>query len=434
MKKIIFFLCLAIVNNGYAQLNPCTDGTQPSCQCSYAPILCSISELNGLTFSMSTYLHPQDGPQGGMCTIGDGATSENPEWFAFVANCTDLSIRVTYTGCSDGDNGPGICAGVQAAVYGDCSNFYGSVVGCNTVGQCNSTSGFRTINMTNLIVGKTYYFLVDGCCGSACQILIEVLSPPCPPGLGNWPNPMSGPDILDTNETGSYTFNTILGGIYFSWYINGIPTNIVETIENVPIASFTRTFSFSTPGVYQLCVEASNNCVNESSPPAPLCKTITVVQNDMDGDGIIDEIDNCINIFNPDQLDSDDDSIGDLCDNCPFVANPDQLDCNNNGIGDICDELDTDCDGIYDTEDNCPGIANPFQTDQNNNNIGDACEEFPKLGINTQDPKTELHLSNGSLFIDNPEKGIILKDYQGNCFIIKVINDSLGLQSIPCPN
>ncbi len=202
------------------------------------------------------------------------------------------------------------------------------------------------------------------------------------------------------------------------------------------VISFTRNFSFSTLGVYQLCVDVLNDCVSESSSPSPLCKTISVLyQNDNDEDGILNEGDNCINISNPDQLDSDNDTVGDLCDNCPTLSNPNQEDCNNNNIGDICEVfIDTDCDGIYDSEDNCPGISNHFQIDQNNNNIGDACEDFPKLGINTQDPKSELHLSNGSLFIDNPEKGIILKDYQGNCFIIKVVNSSLALQQITCPN
>ena len=36
--------------------------------------------------------------------------------------------------------------------------------------------------------------------------------------------------------------------------------------------------------------------------------------NDMDSDGICDENDNCINIFNPGQLDANNDGIGDDCD------------------------------------------------------------------------------------------------------------------------
>ena len=58
---------------------------------------------------------------------------------------------------------------------------------------------------------------------------------------------------------------------------------------------------------------------------------------DEDNDTIINEDDNCIDLFNPDQNDSDEDSFGDMCDNCPFVSNEDQLDSNNNSIGNICE-------------------------------------------------------------------------------------------------
>lgn len=131
--------------------------------------------------------------------------------------------------------------------------------------------------------------------------------------------------------------------------------------------------------------------------------------------------------------DPDNDGWSNDCDNCPNVANTNQLDCNNNGIGDACEPLDTDCDGIFDSVDNCPTIANPFQTDQNNNNIGDLCEDFPKIGLNTDDPRTELHLSNGTLYIDNPDKGIILKNYQGQCFILKMVGNNLTTTQITCP-
>jgi hypothetical protein len=131
--------------------------------------------------------------------------------------------------------------------------------------------------------------------------------------------------------------------------------------------------------------------------------------------------------------DPDNDGWSNDCDNCPNVANTNQLDCNNNGIGDACEPLDTDCDGIFDSVDNCPTIPNPFQTDQNNNNIGDLCEDFPKIGLNTDDPRTELHLSNGTLYIDNPDKGIILKNYQGQCFILKMVGNNLNTTQITCP-
>ncbi|HEV8702386.1 MAG TPA: VCBS repeat-containing protein [Candidatus Polarisedimenticolia bacterium] len=58
---------------------------------------------------------------------------------------------------------------------------------------------------------------------------------------------------------------------------------------------------------------------------------------DKDDDGILDAIDNCPSLYNPDQADGDLDAIGDLCDNCPAGYNPAQIDRDNNGTGDVCD-------------------------------------------------------------------------------------------------
>ncbi|MBK8699443.1 MAG: thrombospondin type 3 repeat-containing protein [Saprospiraceae bacterium] len=131
--------------------------------------------------------------------------------------------------------------------------------------------------------------------------------------------------------------------------------------------------------------------------------------------------------------DSDGDGVNDFLDNCPNTQNANQLDCNNNGIGDACEPLDSDCDGIIDSLDNCPNYPNPFQTDLNNNGIGDACEDFPKIGINQTNPKSEFHISNGSIFIDNPEKGLILKNHQGQCYTLKANENILQVVYIPCP-
>ena len=58
---------------------------------------------------------------------------------------------------------------------------------------------------------------------------------------------------------------------------------------------------------------------------------------DKDDDGILDTIDNCPSLYNPDQADGDLDAVGDLCDNCPAAYNPAQVDRNNDGTGDVCD-------------------------------------------------------------------------------------------------
>lgn len=45
---------------------------------------------------------------------------------------------------------------------------------------------------------------------------------------------------------------------------------------------------------------------------------------DVDSDGIVDAIDNCLSASNPGQEDTDLDGVGDACDNCAFVSNGDQ--------------------------------------------------------------------------------------------------------------
>jgi hypothetical protein len=57
---------------------------------------------------------------------------------------------------------------------------------------------------------------------------------------------------------------------------------------------------------------------------------------DLDGDGVLDELDNCPSVPN-DQADTDGDGAGDACDNCPTVSNADQADTDADGVGDACD-------------------------------------------------------------------------------------------------
>jgi hypothetical protein len=99
----------------------------------------------------------------------------------------------------------------------------------------------------------------------------------------------------------------------------------------------------------------------------------TIIYIQSDGDGIPDDLDNCLLTYNPGQADSDGDGIGNACDNCPLTSNPDQSDVvDGDGIGDVCD--DSDDDHIFDSEDNCPFVPNPGQADRDSDGIGDACE------------------------------------------------------------
>jgi hypothetical protein len=98
---------------------------------------------------------------------------------------------------------------------------------------------------------------------------------------------------------------------------------------------------------------------------------------DSDGDGIVNNVDNCPTISNADQLDTDLDGIGDLCDdtlngdsdgdgidnlvdNCPTISNADQLDTDLDGIGDLCDDTPYGSNQIIIIEDTIPDGSQNF--------------------------------------------------------------------------
>lgn len=72
------------------------------------------------------------------------------------------------------------------------------------------------------------------------------------------------------------------------------------------------------------------------------------------------------------QSDQDGDKVLDTVDNCPTVANPDQSDIDKDGKGDMCS--DNDYDGVINSQDNCPNISNPDQQDTDGDHIGNVCD------------------------------------------------------------
>lgn len=142
--------------------------------------------------------------------------------------------------------------------------------------------------------------------------------------------------------------------------------------------------------------DADRDQITNACDPCPLDRF-----NDVDGDGLCGDVDNCPAVSNPDQVDLDDDGLGDVCDpcpydvdddgdlvcgdvdNCPFVANPDQGDADGDGQGDLCDPCpadpgnDVDGDGVCGDVDICPVDFDPEQLDADADLLGDACDPCP---------------------------------------------------------
>uniref|UniRef100_A0A8B9R6J8 Thrombospondin 2 n=1 Tax=Astyanax mexicanus TaxID=7994 RepID=A0A8B9R6J8_ASTMX len=133
---------------------------------------------------------------------------------------------------------------------------------------------------------------------------------------------------------------------------------------------------------------------------------------DMDGDGILNEKDNCPLVYNTDQKDTDLDGVGDQCDNCPLVHNPQQTDVDNDLIGDQCDNnQDIDEDGHQNNMDNCPYIANANQADHDNDGKGDACDhDDDNDGIPDDRDNCRLFPNADQLDLDGDGRGDACKD------------------------
>ena len=84
-------------------------------------------------------------------------------------------------------------------------------------------------------------------------------------------------------------------------------------------------------------------------------QTFLTNENDRDGDGVLDDRDNCRSKPNISQKDADGDGVSDLCDNCPYDHNTWQLNNDGDLLGDVCDN-DDDNDAIGE----CIGLRMPL--------------------------------------------------------------------------
>ncbi len=145
--------------------------------------------------------------------------------------------------------------------------------------------------------------------------------------------------------------------------------------------------------------------------------------DDSDLDGVVDSIDNCINVSNQGQWDKDNDGIGNACDD----------DIDGDGFTNAEEELaltkvwdsssfpseDGDEDGVADSLDNCPEISNTQQLNFDQDEQGDACD----LDDDNDSFDDQFELEHGTnpfdvlsfplTVLDTDEDGIV--DDEDNC-------------------
>jgi hypothetical protein len=253
---------------------------------------------------------------------------------------------------------------------------YLGVLAC-LLGSSLAPAAAQTVSVEFGEFGKTYPYLYeeDGVRFSAA------------PGAGftwGW-----GPFMrADTQQTGSADLLTITA-------VSGQPFTLVTAFVNQSLFGQATQLTFTAnngatvevPALYNgtltfvgfenvTSVLISGTAATKDSGPRLSLDDVVVdltALTDSDGDGILDDVDNCPDAVNGLQdCDSDADCFGSAnsCDEAGLCSEQDDLD--DDGDGDVCD-LDDDGDGIPDADDTCP-ITFDLGMDSDFDGIDDACD------------------------------------------------------------
>ena len=267
---ILFFS----VKNLQAQCTNPPNGVD--CTCSTAQILCTPDLLDGFTFSMSTTnnLGGYNNSNSDLCPgLPDDGVPNNVNWFSFIAWCTDLDIDIQISNCSAGGNFPFFSYGVQIALFSGCP--IGGPLFCETDGgsACGTAGNYptlQTLSVSGLTIGDQYYFMLDGCAGSACDITLDVIGT-CGTGtIDPWTTGLTGPLTTCVGNTDTYIAEDLNGAVQFYYTLDGVPL-----VDGDELTSINTTWN--TAGTYELCVDVGNDpCIPVTNPPDPFCITVMV--------------------------------------------------------------------------------------------------------------------------------------------------------------
>lgn len=263
-RLLLIFGCFFLLMTGQLWSQPC-DIPPSTNNCENAPVLCNFDDLDGYCTSMTsdlTYNAPSP-----LC--GNGGAPHNPLWFAFYAGCTELQVTIWASNC---DTVQGT-VGIQGAVYGYsgnglCTNSTDQpdeILDCD--GACPNV-GPLTLNPTGMTIGKIYYFMIDGCAGSACDLTVSVDQKCGAPFISDWVEPIQGPTLVCSGLDATYSIEPPTGAVEFYWYLDGV--EIGAGSDNFIDITWTNA------GTYELCVDAANQCISQFEDPNQTCITIEV--------------------------------------------------------------------------------------------------------------------------------------------------------------
>jgi len=168
----------------------------------------SINDLDG--FSTTTCSFTPDGPGGLPNFCGPGTIVHNNMWIAFepvVSGRLHLNIEIIDCLSPSAE-----CQGIQAAVCRAlCANPGNTFFGFESLVCVNCVDQSFDLITVDAMQGVPHYVMIDGCCGDACEIVINVVE-----GLGDEPwiiedsSSTACPDILSNCLSPNSTITILL--------------------------------------------------------------------------------------------------------------------------------------------------------------------------------------------------------------------------------
>jgi hypothetical protein len=193
----------------------------------------------------------------------------SPSFHTFIAGSTFIILEVFPFDCWFGD-------GIQVGVYttDDCMDWIGPF-------HCNPSlpeGASDFIFLDGLLVGKTYYIVVDGYLGDVCDYQINVINgTTVPPPISGIPQ-IQGPDMVCEGAYNiNYTVDGVTGTDVYLWELDGVVVELGAYYHlpyNMPV------------GEYQLCATPYSPC---DTSGITACMTIKVDALPL----LVEEVDIC---------------------------------------------------------------------------------------------------------------------------------------------
>ena len=226
----------------------------PTISCETAPLWC----LNQLCY------HTDNNPFfccNGFC--GPNTAVHTPQFFQFIPIATEVEIHIHVDDCSNGN-------GLQAALIDACPWDNSNVIACE---PGSPPGGTMVLSANGLIVGQSYWILIDGSGGASCNYTFTTVEGVQGFGLiGELGNLTAEPAILP-NEPDTIHLQAeseVLNAQGYLWTFSWNTDTIITSDPSLDI--FTP--CLEDPGLLEVCIQAYNGCdtLNPSS-----CVTIELL-------------------------------------------------------------------------------------------------------------------------------------------------------------